>query len=164
MASLEPELVGRVGVLCSRAYLAVFPDNLLLPPAFIRALPISTTHSQPRWVTRQECLSRAIVLLSSPSIIHGIDFCCVEYYMVFTFPGIIQQGKQIVFFGGKVNINSVQESAHCLSLMESNLFSCLCFEGAVISAVFPQSASQILWPLGLLWGWRILPISSFCRQ
>lgn len=47
------------------------------------------------------------MLLSSPSIIHGIDFCCVEYYMVFTFSGIIQHGKQIEFFGGKVNINSV---------------------------------------------------------
>lgn len=54
------------------------------------------------------------MLLSSPSIIHGIDFCCVEYYIAFTFPGIIQQGKQIVFFGGKVNINSVGESTHCL--------------------------------------------------
>lgn len=31
-------------VLCGKAYLAVFPDNLLLPAAFIRALPISTTH------------------------------------------------------------------------------------------------------------------------
>lgn len=74
------------------------------------------------------------MLLSSPSIIHGIDFCCVEYYMVFTFPRIIQQGKQIVFFGGKVNINGVRESTRCLSLMENNLFSCLSFEGAVISA------------------------------
>lgn len=61
------------------------------------------------------------MLLSGASILHGIDFCCVEYYIVFTFPRIIQQGKQIVFFGSKVNINSVQDSICCLALMESNL-------------------------------------------
>lgn len=82
--------------------------------------------------------------------------------MVFTFPRIIQQGKQIVFFGGKVNINSVRESTRCLSVMENNLFSCLGCN--FCRAVFPQNASQMLWPLGLVWGSRILPISSFCRQ
>lgn len=101
------------------------------------------------------------MLLSNPSIIHGIDFCRVEYYMVFTFPRIIQQGKQIVFFGGKVNIHSFR----CLSLMENNLFSCLGFEGALISAeLCSLKISQMLWPLGLVWGSRILPVSSFCRQ
>lgn len=60
------------------------------------------------------------MLLSRSSIIHGIDFCCVEYYIVFTFPRIIQQGKQIVFFGSKVNSNSAQDSICCLALIESN--------------------------------------------
>lgn len=99
----------------------MFPDNLRLLTAFITAFTISKNHSRLQRLTHQECLSRAIVLLSRSSIIHGIDFCCVEYYIVFTFPGIIQQGKQIVFFGSKVNINCIQDSICCLSLMESDL-------------------------------------------
>lgn len=114
---------------CSRAHLAVFPDNLRLLTAFITASTLSTTRSRLRWLTHHECLSRAAVLLSRSSIIHGIDFlfffACVEYYMVFTFPRIIQQGKQIVFFGSKVNINCIRNSICRLSLMESD-FSLAC--------------------------------------
>lgn len=111
-------------------YLAVFPDNLTPLTAFISALTIVRNHSRlQQRLMRQQRLSRAFVLLSRSSIIHGIDFCCVGCYIVFTFPRIIQQGKQIVLFGSKVNINHVRDSICCLSLMESNLSLACAYQG-----------------------------------
>lgn len=108
----------------------MFPDNLTLLTAFISALAISSNHSRlQQRLMRRQCLSRAFVLLSRSSIIHGIDFRCIECYIVFTFPRIIQQGKQIVFFGSKVNINHVRDSICCLSLMESNLSLACVYQG-----------------------------------
>ena len=131
MACLDQEVLGwcwrqsRSGwvgcACCSGAHRAASPDNLTLRTAFITAFTVSRDRGRPQWLAHRERLSGAVVLSSRASIIHGIDFCCVEYYIVFTFAGIIQQGKQIVFFGSKVNINSVRDSICCLSLMESNL-------------------------------------------